>query len=92
MRWDQRFHDQRESDRVFTLAKYEAIKPGMSYEEVIAVLEIPPGVLRPDDDMKSVGPESPVELTWFDGPKTERSITVKLRGKIVIEKAQTGLQ
>ncbi len=92
MRWDQTFHDKREADRVFTLAKYEAIKPGMTYEEVIAVLAIPPGPLRPDDDMRWVGPESPVELSWFDGPKKERSITIKLRGKTVVEKAQSGLQ
>ncbi len=92
MRWDQTFHDPREADRVFTRAKYEAIKPGMTYEEAIAVLEIPSGPLRPDNDMRWVGPESPVELTWFSGPKKERSITIKLRGKTVVEKAQIGLQ
>lgn len=92
MRWDQTFHDKRQADRVFTLAKYEAIKPGMTYEEVLAILEIPPGPLRPDDDMRWVGPESPVELTWFGGAKKERSITIKLRGKTVVEKAQSGLQ
>jgi hypothetical protein len=91
MWWDQTFHDQRQADRVLTPAKYEAIKPGMTYAEVIAILEIPPGPLRPDENMKWVGPESPVELTWF-GPKKERSITLKLKGKTVVEKAQRGLQ
>ncbi len=92
MRWDQTFHDQREADKVFTLANYEAIKTGMSYEELIAVLEIPAGAMRPDDDMRWVGPESAVELTWFSGPKKDRSITIKLKGKTVVEKTQRGLQ
>jgi hypothetical protein len=75
---------------VLTLAKYEQIKPGMTYDELVAVLAIPDNK-RPAD-IELVGPESDVELKWFGGPDDALSITVKMKGKVVTDKSQTGLQ
>src|SRR5438067_569636 len=71
LRWNQNLHLQ--ADRVLTPSNYAKIQPGMTYEEVIAILDLPPGPLRPDDDMKYVGPESDVELSWHGDPKEARS-------------------
>jgi hypothetical protein len=88
MRWSQNLFDS--SDQILTLAKYDLIKAGMSYDEVLSVLAIPED--RRPPDMELVGPESDVELKWFGGPEDSLSITVKLKGKTVIDKAQTGLK
>ena len=79
-----------EADRVLTLAKYEQIQPGMTYDDVIAALEIPESK-RPSD-IGLVGPDADVELTWFGGENDARSITVKLKGRVVVNKSQTGLE
>lgn len=79
-----------EADRVLTLAKYEQIQPGMTYDELIALLEIPEGK-RPSD-MELLGPDSDADLTWFGGENDAKSITVKLKGKAVVNKSQTGLE
>jgi hypothetical protein len=42
--------------------------------------------------MELVGPESNVELKWFGGPEDSTSITVRLKGKTVTGKSQTGLE
>ena len=78
------------ADEVLTLAKYEQIQPGMTYEQLISVLEIPENK-RPDD-IDLVGPESNVELKWFGGENDATSITVNLKGKTVVNKSQTGLK
>lgn len=75
---------------VLTLEKYERIQPGMTYDQLLAVLDLPENKLPADMDL--VGPESDVELKWFGGPNGSLSITVKLKGKTVIEKSQTGLK
>lgn len=91
MNWDQRFHSEEEAQRSLSKAKYDGIQNGMTYEELVAWLEIPPGVMRPDDDMKYVTEESSIALTWYDNDK-KRSITVHLKGKKVVDKSQTGLR
>lgn len=78
------------ADQVLTLAKYEQIQPGMTYEQVVSVLEIPEHKRPADIDL--VGPQSDVELKWFGGENGRTSITVKLKGKTVVSKSQTGLQ
>lgn len=78
------------AEEILTLARYDLIKPGMTYEEVLAVLAIPENK-RPDD-MELVGPATGVELKWFGGPNDALSITVKMNGKTVIGKSHTGLQ
>jgi hypothetical protein len=75
---------------ILTLAKYEQIQPGMTYDELVSVLAIPDNK-RPAD-IELVGPESDVELKWFGGPDDALSITVKLKGKVVTDKSQTGLK
>jgi hypothetical protein len=79
-----------DADKVLTLAKYEQIQPGMSYDQVVAILEIPEAKRPPD--MELIGPESDVELKWFGGENDARSITIKLKGKTVVEVAHSGLQ
>ncbi len=88
MRWSQNLFEA--SGQILTLAKYDQIKPGMTYDEVLSVLAIPEDRRPPDIEL--VGPESDVELKWFGGPEDALSITVKLKGKTVIDKAQTGLK
>jgi hypothetical protein len=61
----------------------------MTYDEVIATLGIPEDRRPPDIDL--VTPESDVELKWFGGENDAKSITVKLKGKVVVDKAQSGL-
>jgi len=78
------------ASEVLTLEKYDRIQPGISYEELLAVLEIPENK-RPAD-MDLVGPASNVQLKWFGGSDDALSITVTLKGKTVIEKSQTGLK
>ena len=78
------------AEKVLTLAKYDQIKLGMTYEELLSLLEIPENK-RPAD-IELVGPESDVELKWFGGPDDGLSITVKMKGKVVVDKTQSGLQ
>jgi hypothetical protein len=78
------------ADEVLTLAKYEQIQPGMTYDQLVGVLEIPEGKCPTDIDL--VGPQSDVELKWFGGENDATSITVKLKGKTVVNKSQTGLK
>lgn len=84
----------KDADKYLTLAKYEKIQPGMTYKDVVTVLAIPPGIARPDEEMESVTPEAPVELTWHGGANPEQgpSITVKFKGKAVVGKSQKGLE
>jgi hypothetical protein len=91
MQWSQNLFE--DEEQILTLAKYEKIQPGMTYDELTAVLGLPPDRWRPPD-IDRVSPESPVELTWFGGAdqKKERSITVKLKGKTVVGKSQKGLK
>lgn len=88
MKWSQNLFDA--SDAVLTLAKYDEINLGMTYDELVTALAIPENC-RPED-MKYVGPESDVELKWFGGPNDAKSITVKMKGKTVIDKTQSGLE
>jgi hypothetical protein len=78
------------ADQILTQERYDRIEPGMTYEEVLSALAIPE-YKRPDD-MELVGPESNVELKWFGGPEDSTSITVRLKGKTVTGKSQTGLE
>jgi hypothetical protein len=87
MQWSQNLFEA--TDEILTLAKYDQIKPGMTYDELVATLEIPEDRRPPDIEL--IGPESDVELKWFGGQSGEKSIAVKLRGKVVIDKTQTGL-
>ncbi len=73
-----------------TLARYDQIQPGMTYEEVLSLLAIPEHKRPPD--MEMIGPASDVELKWFGGPDHALSITVKMKGKVVTEKGQSGLK
>ena len=75
---------------VLTLEKYDRIQPGMTYDQLLAVLDLPEHK-RPAD-MDLVGSESNVELKWFGGSDDAISITVKLKGKTVTQKSQTGLK
>ena len=79
-----------EAEGILTAAKFEQIQPGMTYEELLAVLEIPENKRPPD--MELIGPESDVELKWVGGTDDHLSITVILKGKTVVSKAQTGLK
>gem|GEM_PF-5207749 len=88
MKWSQNLFDA--SDGILTLARFDEIRPGMTYDELIAALAIPEN--RRPEDMKYVGPESDVELKWFGGPNDAKSITVKLKGTTVIDKTQSGLE
>lgn len=88
MQWSQNLFD--EAEGILTAAKFEQIKPGMTYEELLRVLEIPENRRAPD--MELIGPESDVELKWFGGTDDSQSITVKMKGKTVVGKAQTGLK
>jgi len=88
MQWSQNLYDQAEG--ILTAAKFEQIQPGMTYEEVLAVLEIPEN--RRPPDMELVGPEADVELKWVGGTDDDMSITVKMKGKTVVGKDQTGLK
>ncbi len=88
MQWSQNLFDA--SDEILTLAKYDQIKPGMTYDELVSVLAIPENRRPPDIEL--VGPESDVELKWFGGPDDALSITVKLKGKVVVDRTQTGLK
>jgi hypothetical protein len=88
MRWSQNLFEA--SNQILTLAKYDQIKPGLTYDEVLSTLAIPENRRPPDIEL--VGPESDVELKWFGGPEGALSITVKMKGKTVIDKAQTGLK
>jgi hypothetical protein len=87
MTWSQNLFG--ESAEILTLARYEQIKLGMTYEELVSVLGIPEN--RSPPDIEHVGPGSNVELKWF-GPDDELSITVKLKGKVVVDKTQSGLK
>jgi hypothetical protein len=87
MTWSQNLFDA--ADEILTPEKYDQIKPGMTYDEVIATLGIPEDRRPPDIDL--VTPESDVELKWFGGENDAKSITVKLKGKVVVDKAQSGL-
>jgi hypothetical protein len=86
MQWSQNLFDQAEG--ILTKAKFEQIQPGMTYEEVLAVLEIPEN--RRPPDMELIGPESDVELKWVGGTNDDLSITVYMKGKTVVRKDQTG--
>jgi hypothetical protein len=86
MQWSQNLFDQAEG--VLTAAKYQQIQPGMTYEEVLAVLEIPEN--RRPPDMELIGPDSDVELEWVGGTDDDLSITVRMKGKMVVGKEQTG--
>jgi hypothetical protein len=76
-------------DQILTREKFDRIKPGMTYEEAIVILEIPQTKLP--DDMNLVEPESNVELNWHGGANDDKSITLRLKGKKIVEKSQTGL-
>jgi hypothetical protein len=88
MQWSGNLFDQ--SEEILTLARYDQIRPGMSYDEVLTVLAIPENKRPPDIEL--VGPTSDVELKWFGGENDELSITVKLKGKVVTDKSQSGLK
>src|SRR5262245_16680948 len=88
MQWSQNLFEA--AGETLTLAKYDQIKPGMTYDELLATLAIPEN--RRPEDIQYVGPESKVQLKWFGGPNDAKSITVKMKGKVVIEKSQTGLE
>lgn len=75
---------------ILTLARYDLIQPGMTYDELLAVLAIPENKRPPD--MELIGPASDVELKWFGGPDDSLSITVKMKGKTVTQKSQSGLK
>jgi hypothetical protein len=79
-----------DAEKILTLAKYDEIKPGMTYEKLLSLLEIPENK-RPAD-IELVGPESDVELKWFGGAGDALSITVKMKGKVVVDKTQSGLK
>ena len=88
MTWSTNLFD--DAANVLTLAKYEQIQPGMTYDQAIAILAVPEN--RQPPDMKYVGPQSDVELKWFGGPGDAQSLTIQMKGKIVTGKAQTGLK
>ena len=88
LQWSQNLFDA--SEGILTLAKFDQIKPGMTYEELLSVLAIPENRRPPDIEL--VGPESDVELKWFGGPDDALSISVKMKGKVVIDKTQSGLK
>jgi hypothetical protein len=88
LNWSQNLFEA--SEEILTLAKYDQIKPGMTYEELVTVLAIPENRRPPDIEL--VGSESDVELKWFGGPAGAKSITVKMKGKVVIDKTQSGLK
>src|SRR5688572_17795618 len=87
MKWSRNLFD--EAAGILTAAKFEQIQPGMTYEELLAVLEIPANKRPPD--MELIGPETDVELKWVGGNDDDLSITVHMKGKTVIRKDQTGL-
>jgi hypothetical protein len=82
----------RDEQQILTLANYERIQPGMTYDELMAVLELPLDRWRPAD-IEYLAADSPVELTWnaTGDRNNQRSITVKLKGKTVVSKSQKGL-
>jgi hypothetical protein len=88
MQWSTNLFDA--AEEILTLTKYDQIKPGMTYEELVSVLAIPENKRPPDIDL--VGPDSDVELKWFGGSDDAMSITVKMKGKVVIDKTQNGLK
>jgi hypothetical protein len=88
MQWSQNLFDQAEG--ILTAAKFEQLRPGMTYEEVLKVLEIPAD--RRPPDMELIGPDTDVELKWVGGTNDKLSITVKMKGKSVVGKEQTGLK
>ena len=82
-----------DKEQILTLAKYEKIQAGMTYDELTVVLGLPADRWCPPD-IDHVSAESPVELTWSAGAdqNKERSITVNLTGKTVTAKSQSGLK
>jgi len=88
LKWSQNLFEA--ANEILTLAKYDQIKPGMTYDELVSVLAIPENRRPPDIEL--VGPDSDVELKWFSGPDDALSITVKMKGKVVIDKTQSGLK
>ena len=74
--------------KVLTIAKYERIKAGMTYRELITLLNVPPE--HQPEDIEDLESRTAVSLTWFTaaGPR----LTVILRKGKVIEKRQRGLQ
>jgi hypothetical protein len=76
-------------DQILTREKYDQIEAGMTYEEAISILEIPQDKLP--DDMNLIGPETDLELEWHGGANDDKSITLKLQGKKIVKKSQTGL-
>lgn len=41
--------------------------------------------------MNLIGPETDLELEWHGGANDDKSITLKLQGKKIVKKSQTGL-
>ena len=58
MQWSQNLFDQAEG--ILTKAKFEQIQPGMTYEEVLAVLEIPEDRRPPDMESTLIALAAPV--------------------------------
>src|SRR4029450_173172 len=65
IQWSQNLFDA--ANEVLTKAKYDQIKPGMTYEELVSVLGIPENIRPPDIEL--VGPDSDVGLKGFGGPE-----------------------
>jgi hypothetical protein len=86
-------HLSRDEEQILTLAKYEKIQSGMTYDELTAILGLPADRWRPPD-MEYVAADAPMELTWtaVGDQNKERSITVHLKGKTVTGKSQNGLK
>jgi hypothetical protein len=77
-----------DENRVLTVSKYLRIEPGMTYEQAVAVLNVPPECRPPDIDQVTRNAE--VTLHWFT-PNGARLI-LYLRGKVVTRKWATGLR
>jgi hypothetical protein len=78
-----------DENKVLTLAKFERIQPGMTYTELLALLDLPPD--RRPLDLSDVRPRTLTSITWYDASHT-KAIKVHLRGRVVIEKWQSGLE
>ena len=91
MKWS--VHLFKDEQQILTLAKYEKIHPGMTYDELTAVLGLPADRWRPPD-IEYVSVEGPVKLTLTAGADQNeaRSITVDLKGKTVTGKSQSCLK
>jgi hypothetical protein len=77
-----------DENRVMTVSKYLRIEPGMTYDQVIAILDVPPAYRPPNIDQ--VARNADVTLTWFTASGAK--LRLHLRGKVVTDKWAVGLQ